>query len=109
MMILPPFTTSESMASLTVSDEPTKSMTDQAPPLVAAGICLAASGARPVDRGNGAGLHRRFALGRVDIDHDDALAAHRFVQSDRHQPEPAGAHDDHRFVLDNRPDLLQAR
>ena len=46
MMYLPPLIRL-SMPSRAVADEPTRSITAQAPPLVAAMICCAASGAPP--------------------------------------------------------------
>ena len=49
-----------------------------------------------VDGGERTGRFRGFALARVDIDDDGALAAHRLQQRQRHQAETAGAEDDDR-------------
>ena len=81
------------MPSRAVCDEPTRSITAQAPPLVAAMICCDGIGRAAVDHACRAGLLRRVALGRIDIDDDRALAAHRLVQREAHQAEPAGADD----------------
>ena len=55
MMYLPPLIRL-SMPSRAVADEPTRSITAQAPPLVAATICAAASGVPPSNTSCGAGL-----------------------------------------------------
>ena len=68
---------------------------------------MLASGAAGIDSHMRAALLGRFALDRVDIDHDGGLAAHRFVQRKAHQSETAGADDDHRLLLQHRPDFFQ--
>ena len=107
-MILPPLVTSESIAKLHGvgrADE-----IDHRPSTAFGGGDDLLGGVRrtAVDRGHGAGLDRRLALDRIDVDHDDGLAAHRLVQGNRHQAEPAGAHDDNRFVGITGPTFLSA-
>ena len=62
-------------------------------------ICFAASAALRIDRRLRAGFQRGFTLDRIDVDNNGALAAHRPVQRQAHQPKPAGADDDHRLLL----------
>src|SRR5260370_27463647 len=65
-----------SIASFAVLDAPTKSFAAQTPFSTAPVTCLTASLAA-VDRRERAGAHRGLALGRVGVDDDGALAAHR--------------------------------
>src|ERR1700683_84980 len=64
-------------------------------------------GGPAVDCGLCAGLERGFAPDRVDIDDNRSLAAHRLVQRQAHEPEAAGADDDHRLIKQHRADFLE--
>ncbi len=63
-------------------------------------------GRAAVDGRERAGRLGGFALARIDIDHDGALAAHRLQERQRHQAEPAGA-EDHDRGVEIGLDLLQ--
>src|SRR5262249_25624436 len=60
-----------------------------------------------VDRGKSSRLQRRLSLGRVGVDDDGTLPAHRLQDVDAHEAEPAGADDDDRLLLEERPHPLQ--
>ena len=56
-----------------------------------------------------AGLQRRLALLRADVDHDDVLVLHRAQHGDRIQPEAAGADHDDRLIGRDRHRLADRR
>ena len=60
-----------------------------------------------INRGLRASLDCGVALGRIDIDHDDAGASHRLSQRETHEAKPPGADDDQRFALQARAEFLQ--
>ena len=107
MMSLPPLATRLSMPSRTVLAEPTKSITAQAPPLVAAMICFAASGAAPSIVASALTFIAASRFDGVDVDDDGHFAAHGLVQGETHQPEPACTDDHHRLLREHRADFLQ--
>src|SRR4030081_2838685 len=76
------------------------------PPLAPAPPAISDVGPLAIEGGERAGLLGRFALARIDIDDDGALAAHRLQQRQRHQAETAGAENDDRGI-EAGLDLLQ--
>src|ERR1700727_1341179 len=73
-----------SSASCTVRVAPTRSITAQAPPLVASMVCFGVGGSA-IDCRLRAGLERRLALDRIDIDDNRSLAAHGLMQRQAHE------------------------
>ena len=63
-------------------------------------------GRSPVDHRGRACALGGLALGRIDVDDDGRVPAHFLMQAETHQPEPAGADDHRRLILECRH-LLQ--
>ncbi len=60
---------------------------------------------RAVDRGERTRVQRRLAFFGVDVDDDRILAVHGLHEGEAHQPEPAGADQHDRVVMDDGPEL----